>query len=114
MHARDFSEQFYEQSQKTEIFRAAQPPPPDAGSRRLRASFSEVLAYRTAPLLVPRCAIMREADSKPQHALDCVRSGWMDTDTSRGGGGGEKKVGFFFQKNFISPVAGQVVDVGAC
>ena len=42
MHARDFSEQFCEQTQKTEIFRAAQPPPSDAGSRRLGASFSEV------------------------------------------------------------------------
>ena len=26
----------------------------------------------------------------------------------------KKKVGFFFSKNFLSPVAGQVVDVGAC
>ena len=36
----------------------------------------------------------------------------MDTDTSRGGGGGEKKSRIFFSKNFLSPVAGQVVDVG--
>ena len=42
----------------------------------------------------------------------------MDTDTSRGGGGGERAcalyaVSLLCLEFFLSPVAGQVVDVGA-
>ena len=56
MHARDFSEQFYEQTQKTENFRANLRDPSDTCSRRVGASFSEVHAIaRLSPVDTTPC-----------------------------------------------------------